>query len=487
MKKTLTLLLIVSCVMGVSAQNPTIELDMDRFQIIGPSNTRYMMQMPQISDFDVFEDYTIELLQGPTSRPMDLVSECLFTGLRFETTTPRTIYGVAASLYYSYHVDEDGQGHWAYYSSTSNGKLEMTEVVGGPQTLSIFQLLDTQFVAMVVQKEANGYVRMDSAAYRQCDTKRFFDIGLIGTSSPHFYLGMVEIYFENPVEVHDTFYVGMVPKQHRVSTSNKLPIGSITKSTGATGQIVFPEVPPRWLSIDKYGTIIRTPYMLTPRYGNSVLPVLFPIVAPMEADSVDHSSVQGLTVGRSRYGFPRLEWEDDYLQTGFEIEVTEMDSSFDSAIRITTGRSPYVLRMVNDSTIYYKARVRAMYHPCCEAYNHTEQIGPWSDSVVFYTGVLPPGTATGDTDSVGIPCLANASTLFTLTPNPARGEVTVRVAEPLTGVLTVADASGREVLSREYKGEATPVTLDITALPSGVYFVTLRTEKYTATRKLVVD
>jgi len=42
-------------------------------------------------------------------------------------------------------------------------------------------------------------------------------------------------------------------------------------------------------------------------------------------------------------------------------------------------------------------------------------------------------------------------------------------------------------LSRELKGEATPVTLDIAALPSGVYFVTLRTEKYTATRKLVVE
>jgi len=100
-----------------------------------------------------------------------------------------------------------------------------------------------------------------------------------------------------------------------------------------------------------------------------------------------------------------------------------------------------------------------------------------------------PDTAGDPDDTLGIGGVlpVPSSTLFTLTPNPARGEVTVRVAEPLTGILTVADASGREVLSREYKGEATPVTLDITALPSGVYFVTLRTEKYTATRKLVVE
>ena len=80
-------------------------------------------------------------------------------------------------------------------------------------------------------------------------------------------------------------------------------------------------------------------------------------------------------------------------------------------------------------------------------------------------------------------------TAFTLTPNPAKGIVTVAVEgtayRPGQSVLHVADASGREVLSQPLA--APRQQLDLSALPAGVYFVTLSTPQASCTQRLVLE
>jgi hypothetical protein len=90
--------------------------------------------------------------------------------------------------------------------------------------------------------------------------------------------------------------------------------------------------------------------------------------------------------------------------------------------------------------------------------------------------------------------------LFTLSPNPARDEVTV-TAEGADGYgcwLTLRDEAGRELLRRQmgtYPGSSShpsqegtsSLILSTRGLAAGLYFVTLESPKGTSTQKLVVE
>ena len=105
------------------------------------------------------------------------------------------------------------------------------------------------------------------------------------------------------------------------------------------------------------------------------------------------------------------------------------------------------------------------------------------------------------------PVATDGGGLFTLSPNPTTGKVTVSVghtpqslthssvsradSSPNLGeqlVLTVRDAVGREVLRKEFSivNCQFSIPLDLSGLPSGTYFVMLTTSTVTATQRLVV-
>ncbi len=110
--------------------------------------------------------------------------------------------------------------------------------------------------------------------------------------------------------------------------------------------------------------------------------------------------------------------------------------------------------------------------------------GPWCDPILFYTGPTPPDTTTAITPVEGCP-----NGLFTLTPNPATGTVTVTVGilnSPMA--LTLTDAAGREVMRKEFSivNCQFSIPLDLSGLAAGTYFVTLSTPTATGTQRLVV-
>ena len=89
----------------------------------------------------------------------------------------------------------------------------------------------------------------------------------------------------------------------------------------------------------------------------------------------------------------------------------------------------------------------------------------------------------------GIGAVPPLGSQFRLVPNPASSEVRcVMGGEGFAGgVLTVADAAGREVLRRELKASERVCEFRVADLPAGTYFVTLATKEGTSTRKLVVE
>ena len=85
-------------------------------------------------------------------------------------------------------------------------------------------------------------------------------------------------------------------------------------------------------------------------------------------------------------------------------------------------------------------------------------------------------------DSVGIHENIDVSSAITIYPNPAHGEVTIRVDHP--SVVSVYDACGRKVARMEE--EDTLFVFDASRLPSGIYLVKVSNGKGMAVRKLIV-
>lgn len=109
--------------------------------------------------------------------------------------------------------------------------------------------------------------------------------------------------------------------------------------------------------------------------------------------------------------------------------------------------------------------------------------GDWSDTICFTTA-----HSTGITTPI-----ANRSAFSaTLAPNPARGVITIHLkgiqthsTEPV--VATISDISGREVLKHTINcNEHCHLTLDISDLPQGAYFVRVTCGEDSMIRRLVV-
>ena len=85
---------------------------------------------------------------------------------------------------------------------------------------------------------------------------------------------------------------------------------------------------------------------------------------------------------------------------------------------------------------------------------------------------------------------ATGGGLFSLAPNPAHGTVTVKpalAAGDYPAVLTVSDTKGREMM-RYTLADGSQLTIDVGALPSGAFLVTLTTSsRRTGTQRLVVE
>ena len=75
---------------------------------------------------------------------------------------------------------------------------------------------------------------------------------------------------------------------------------------------------------------------------------------------------------------------------------------------------------------------------------------------------------------------------FTLAPNPAHGTVVLTLAETAEGAeLTLCDLGGRELRRVQVAGATH--SLDVSALPTGVYLLKLTTPQGVAIRRLLVE
>ena len=127
----------------------------------------------------------------------------------------------------------------------------------------------------------------------------------------------------------------------------------------------------------------------------------------------------------------------------------------------------------------YQARARAYRHHICPIHD-TLVWGVWSRTIRFLVGDIPP-------DSTDIASTqGNPDALFSLSPNPTTGKVTLQ-SKIQNGEISVSNTAGHEVLKQTLPAGQNTAVLDLSHLPVGVYFVTLTAAGLSATQRLLLQ
>ena len=78
---------------------------------------------------------------------------------------------------------------------------------------------------------------------------------------------------------------------------------------------------------------------------------------------------------------------------------------------------------------------------------------------------------------------------FNMYPNPAKGNVNVSLMQDFNQVvtLTLSDITGRAVWATDLSGNMETKSIDVSALPSGIYFMQMSVGEFRQTKKLVIE
>ena len=361
--------------------------------------------------------------------------------------------------------------------------------------------------AMLILKEGDSYYHIDSARWYSRNPNKYFKYEQV----PFYYWGstinidtvvpIYEFYFSTPQVVVDTFGVGLCSThanfdlqgnflsysygcqdggmfQDTIMARNCLQLGwpSFCFYTNSEGQFV----------LEEWNHLVWHPGVSEPEHvhyyqkiGGSYFGGIFPIIVPPDTDSFECPRVEIFRLTGYVDGHPKFGWDAQAGQGPFQIAYGPADQPVDSHRVAIAMRQPYVLPDGGlDSTVLYVARCRGRCHHTCPLHD-TIFWSEWSDAVEFWTGSRRPG-------SEGIVSPDDA-VAFTLSPNPARNEVTVTLGSTVTSpcVVVLRDGQGRELLRQRMEGGE--VTLSTRGLPAGLYLTTLESPQGSSTQKLVVE
>ena len=400
--------------------------------------------------------------------------------IEYTAGEPLTIYGIAILSYYKPHFIQP---------NSVRGSMIRVDTTAA----------NVDLYAMLLIKEGGHYYHVDSARWRPFSPNKYFEF-----DQNHFtfhergfdtVVPVYEFYFSMPRVVVDTFYVGIFSTYANFDSQGNR-VGYINGYNGSDGEEVGKNWPLLLFEVESGGdSILWEQFCKAGRLQDGVVEIVdtsmyckdfrisvggaFPIIVPPDTDSFECPGVENFRLSSYVEGHPRFRWDAQAGQGPFQIAYGPADQPVDSHRVASAMRQPYVLPDGGlDSTVLYVARCRGRCHHTCPLHD-TIFWSEWSDAVEFWTGSRRPG-------SEGIVSPDDA-VAFTLSPNPARDEVTLTLGSTVTSpcVVVLRDGQGRELLRQRMEGGE--VTLSTRGLPAGLYLTTLESPQGSSTQKLVVE
>ena len=287
-------------------------------------------------------------------------------------------------------------------------------------------------------------------------------------------------YFDNPIPVSDTVYLGMY-------ITDGIPRGGIRYGDvyrnylcNCSG-VPTNTIPGAEWNVDDTGAL----HLHIIGYGD-LLECIFPIYSMPDTDSFGCPEVEGFGFAGMMAGSPTFTWTPAAEHRLYQLAYGPYDAPLDSLQVVETDN--YFLELSDPSLsrdIYYQARLRAKCHHACPVHD-TVMWTAWTDPVYFYTGDNMPDATHHHGGPEGI-AEVNGPVHFALAPNPAHGSVTLTLeGMPVAGtVLTIHDGAGREVLHRTLHERVTRIATK--GLAAGLYTVTVSNPQGMGTHRLSVE
>ena len=302
-------------------------------------------------------------------------------------------------------------------------------------------------------------------------------------------LPVYSLYFEHSIEVSDTAFIGMC-----VWDTTKIPENAVSWRFEGINNYRITEcdsmslwflqrLPTGHFFVDDSNRV----HVESVGWNNIGILCIFPIFTLPDTDDFACPEVEGFGFGGMMAGSAIFGWSASAEQGLFQMAYGPYDSPLDSLQVVETSNSYMELseRQLSPD-IYYQARLRARCRHACPVHD-TVMWSPWTDPIFFYTGDHMPDTSHHQPpEPEGIATVGGAIP-FVLAPNPAHGSATLTLDHtPAPGtILTVYDATGREVLRLPLHDRATRFTTE--NLAAGFYTVTVSDPQGMSTRRLSVE
>ena len=369
--------------------------------------------------------------------------------------------------------------------------------IGMPMTLNPQQGDSVDILPAIITKSPDGTFRVTSGRSINTNDLRFRQHDLYlkyplfpscdSTDTAWFVKGLYALYFDSPVTVSDTFYFGAGV---RLNTSipgrnggffrfdyfcNGDEAGWIHNDSNTCLLCFFTQPTPDPNSMRM--SISTTTY--------STVPYILLTAPPPPPDTFSCPDIHDFTFLGLQAGIPAFAWTAADEHSMYEICYGPYDADPETLPKVSTSAGFLELSDVPlDSGTYYQARCRAICRHACRVHDTTLWT-PWSEPQFFFVGEQMPDTAHADTATTGI-YRTPARTLFSVSPNPARDEVSVTIdGNYHDAVISFRDSEGRELIRQRAAQRRTAVGTK--HLPKGVYIVTVTTKDTSASQKLMIE
>ena len=292
-----------------------------------------------------------------------------------------------------------------------------------------------------------------------------------------FVFPIYEYYFDKPIGVDDSFYVGMttnyevtrVLELHEFGPPYFTKVKTLCTADGRT----CPSIPYQQQLIlqdlNHGGANVwlrRNEFLL-----------MFPLLEPSPEAKCPHISgfhVENINDDRQ----PLLAWNSNHLHTTWEVSFGPAGTEPNMGTIYTTDTPTILLDSIENNT-HYVAYVRAY----CE-YQGFENYTEWSDGIDVYRRWVPDNPPDTTQPQNFYTPDADDNSYVALMPNPASTRVQVISGYALKGY-DLLDMNGRKLQSDVLEGHT--ATINVSEYAKGVYLLHVRTANGIAVKRLVVE